>query len=93
MLTAFLCAALSYPKKFWEGLPWVNDHPTSEAGNWFHHGVNDWVENVRGPVDADGINRSINTRVWSCFLAFVALVQAAVIVALAIALCVQLIVH
>lgn len=61
---AFLCAALSYPKKASEGLPWSDGHIPSQPGGWFHHRVNDWVENVRS-----------NTRLWSCFLAFTLLVS------------------
>lgn len=78
-LACLVCAGLSWPKKASEGLPWVNGHPASEEGGWFHHRVNDWVENFRGP------EHSINTRVWSCFLAFVALTQFIVISVLCLA--------
>ena len=68
MIKPFLCAALSYPKKASEGLPWTGPHIPSEQGGCFHHAVNEWVENVRA-----------NTRLWSCFLAFTNLVQFIVI--------------
>lgn len=79
-IASLICAGLSWPKKAREGLPWVNDHPASEPGGWFHHRVNDWVENFRGP------EKSINTRVWACFMAFVVLVQFVVICVLAAAI-------
>lgn len=72
-LLPFLCAAFSYPKKMREGLPWKSGYAPSEPGGWFHHQVNDWVENVRA-----------NTRLWSCFLAFVILAQFMAICALAV---------
>lgn len=75
MLTAFLCAALSYPKKAHEGLPWTGPHIPSQPGGWFHHQVNEWTENVRE-----------NTRLWSCFLAFTNLVQFLAIIVLLLVL-------
>ena len=78
IFTAFLCAALSYLGKAREGLPWSDSHTPSRAGGWFHDRVDEWVENFRGPKD------SKNTRLWSCFMAFVVLVQLLVICVLAV---------
>lgn len=74
IIVSMVCAAISYPKKMKEGLPWVSGHTPTESGSWYHHQVNDWVENFRGH------KVSINTRVWSCFMAFLSVVEFIIII-------------
>lgn len=72
---AAICAAASYFKKAREGLPWKSGHVPSQPGGWFHHQVNEWVENVRGEPG------SPNTRLWACFLAFVCVTEFVLLIA------------